>query len=162
MLTVDSVNFHPFAERLGINILEMDNKTAAVIVDNEFESSYILDEPVNLNSLTKFIYLFHHGGLNRKTRSNSVKLRYTHSFDTHEFLNNKKKEKTVRKSDLTRKSCDRDEKVERKQHIIIREINSDDFEKEVVQSNKVQCDENIDDFIDEYIINFYSSFHRRL
>lgn len=137
LLTIDSVNFHPFAERLGLNILEMDNKTAAVIVDNENESSFVLDEPVNINSLTKFIYLYHHGGLSRKIRSNSVKYPHTHPFDAHEFISSKKKDKATKKSDSTRKSCQKEEKRERKQHIVIREINSDDFENEVIRSNKV-------------------------
>lgn len=140
LLTMDSVNFHPFAERLGLNILEMENKTAAIIVDNENESSFVLDEPVNLNSLTKFIYLFHHGRLTRQIRTNSIKYRHTHPFDAHEFLSSKSREKVnPKKVDLTRKSCEKEQRVGGKQHIVIKEINSDDFESEVIRSNKVIC-----------------------
>lgn len=139
LLTMDSVNFHAFAERIGVNILEVENKSAVVILDNENESTYILDEIVNLNSLSRFIYAFHREGLTRNIRSNSVKYKHTHFFDSNEFLNHKRKEKVTKKTVPARKTCKEELNLDGRKHIIIREINSDEFENEVVRSNKVRA-----------------------
>lgn len=139
LLSMDSINFHAFAEKLGVNILDVENKTIAVILDNEFESTYILDEPINLNSLSRFIYAFHRGSLTRNIRSNNFDYKHTHFFDSNEFLTNKRKEKSVKKTIPTRKVCKEElNNLENRKHIVIKEINSDEFENEVIKSNKVK------------------------
>jgi hypothetical protein len=136
---MDSINFHTFAERLGIDILQVENKTAAIIMDHENESTYMLDEPINMNSLARFIYSFHHNALGRFLRTNSVQFKHTHFFNIDEFLNinskQKKKENDENKSRNKRRVCG--EKSRSSNHIVIREINSEDFDSNVVNSNKV-------------------------
>jgi hypothetical protein len=139
LLSMDSINFHTFAEKLGVNILDVENKTIAMILDNEYESTYILDEQINLNSLSRFIYAFHRGSLTRNIRSNSVKFKHTHFFDSNEFLTSKRKEKSQKKIIPTRKVCKEESNLENGKHIVIKEINSDEFENEVVKSNKVRA-----------------------
>lgn len=136
LIAMDSVNFHTFAERLGIDILEVENKTAAIIMDHENESTFLLDEPVNLNSLTKFLYSYHRGGLTRFLRTNSVQYKHTHFFDIDEFLNAKKKELPSMKH-MSRKRCEMDTAKRKVHHVVIREINSEEFVELVVESNKV-------------------------
>lgn len=138
LISIDSVSFHTFAERLGIDILEMENKTAAIIMDHENESTFLLDEPVNLKSLTRFLYSYHRGGLTRFLRTNSVLYKHTHFFDLDEFINVKKKKQTSQKDIKSGKKCEIDTAKRKVDHIVIPEINSEDFEKAVVRSKKVR------------------------
>ena len=137
LIAIDSVSFHTFAERLGIDILEMENKTAAIIMDHENESTFLLDEPVNLNSLTRFLYTYHRGGLTRFLRTNSVQYKHTHFFDMNEFLNVKKKEQICQRDIKSAKKCEMDTAKRKVHHVVIQEINSEEFEDAVVSSNKV-------------------------
>lgn len=138
LIAMDSNNFHSFAERLGVDIFEMENKTAAMIMDQDNESTYLLDEAVNLNSLARFIYTYHRGGLQRFLRTNSVQYQHTHFFDINEFLNVKKKEVIVRNTERDKKICSVEGNEKPKDfHVVIREINSEHFDNAVVKSNKV-------------------------
>lgn len=137
LIAIDSVNFHTFAERLGIDILEVENKTTAIIMDQETESTYLLDEPVNLSSLTKFLYRFHRGALDRFLRTNSVLYKHTHFFDIEDFLVSKKKEFLGDREIGGKKRCHVDTAKKKAQHVVITEINSEDFENVVLKRNKV-------------------------
>lgn len=137
-ISMDSNNFHTFAERLGIDILEMENKTAAMIMDQENESTHLLDEPVSLNSLSRFLYTYHQGRLKRFLRTNSVQYEHTHFFDVNEFLIVKKKEKIIRNTERDKKVCIVENEKQKDTHVVIREINSENFDIDVVRSYKVR------------------------
>lgn len=136
LISMDSNSFHTFAERLGIDILEMENKTAALIMDHENESTFLLDEPVNLNSLSRFLFSYHRGGLKRFLRTNRVQYKHTHFFDIDEFLNAKNKEHLSKQKIKTLKTCNMDTAKRKVHNVVIREINSEEFEEAVVRSNK--------------------------
>lgn len=136
LIAMDSNNFHTFAERLGIDILEMENKTAAMIMDQENESTYFLPEPVNLKSLASFLYSYHRGILDRFLRTNSIQFKHTHFFDINELLKVKKNEKFNRNTERDKKICS--ENKDKNNHVVIKEIHSEDFESSVVRSNKVR------------------------
>lgn len=138
LISIDSNNFHTFAERLGIDILEVVNKTTAIIMDQENESTFMLEEPVNLYSLTRFLYRYHRGWLTRFLRTNSVQYKHTHFFDINEFFDVKKKESLNNQNVLGRKSCKTDTAKKKVSHVVIREINSEEFDEVVVRSNKVR------------------------
>ncbi|KAG5674745.1 hypothetical protein PVAND_004696 [Polypedilum vanderplanki] len=135
LISMDSVNFHTFAERLGVDILEIENKTAAMIIDQENESTYLLDEPINMNSIAKFIYKFHRNGLERFLRTNSIQYKHTHFFDINEFLVTKKRDKVDREAFRSSKMCPVEVAKNKNTHVIIREIYSEDFDS-VIKSNK--------------------------
>lgn len=141
LISMDSISFHTFAERLGVDILEIENKTAAMIMDQDNESTYLLDEPINMNSLARFIYSYHHNRLNRFLRTNSIQYKHTHFFDINEFLVVKEQEKFDRNDMNNRKMCHADRVKLKDSHVVIREINSEDFDA-VIKSNKVmkKCD----------------------
>lgn len=136
LIAMDSNNFHTFAERLGIDILEIDNKTATIIMDHENESTFLLDEPINLDSLTKFLYSYHRGGLKRFLRTNSVQYKHTHFFEMNEFLNAKKREIPITKDIKSKRKCGTDASKKKVHNLVIQEINSEEFEEAVVMTNK--------------------------
>lgn len=137
LISIDSNNFHTFAERLGIDILEVENKTTAIIMDHENESTFMLEEAVTMKSLSQFIYSYHRGWLTRFLRTNSVQYKHTHFFDINEFLNVKKKESMNKKDALGRKTCEAEVAKKNVSHVVLREINSEEFDDVVVKSNKV-------------------------
>lgn len=136
LISMDSNSFHTFAERLGIDILEIENKTAAIIMDHENESTFLLDEPINLGSLSKFLYSYHRGGLTRFLRTNSVQYKHTHFFEMKEFLNVKKREVPITKDIKSKRKCETDPAKKKVYHIVIEEINSEEFDEAVVMTNK--------------------------
>lgn len=136
LIAIDSISFHTFAERLGIDILDVENKTSAIIMDQENESTFLLDEPVNLNSLTRFLFRYHRGALKRFLRTNSVQYKHTHFFDISEFLNVKKHERVEKKHVKSSKICNVDTAKRKIYNVVIQEINSEDFEGAVLNSNK--------------------------
>ncbi|KAL7040409.1 hypothetical protein ACKWTF_000376 [Chironomus riparius] len=138
LISMDSVSFHTFAERLGVDILELENKTAAMIMDQDNESTYLLDEPVSLSSLSRFIYSFHRDGLQRFLRTNSIQYRHTHFFDINQFLVVKSQEtiKIENNEFSNKKKCRVSDVKQEDSHIVIREINSEDFDSVVIKSNK--------------------------
>lgn len=131
------MSFHTFAERLGIDILEIENKTAAIIMDHENESTFLLDEPVSLNSLTRFLYSYHRGGLTRFLRTNSVQYKHTHFFNMNEFLTTKKKEHLKENKVVEKKRCRMNTAKRKVQHVVIQEITSEEFDDAVLRPNKV-------------------------
>lgn len=91
----------------------------------------MLDQPVNLNEISKFIYNFHQGSLTRFVRSDAVNP-HIHFFDFEEL----EKPKLIRNSSLHKK-CARNSVEKLPEHIIIRELKSKEFEKAVMDSKKV-------------------------
>lgn len=137
LIAIDSISFHTFAERLGIDILEIENKTVAVIMDHENESTFLMNESVNLNSLSRFVYNYYKGRLQRYLRTNSVQYKHTHFFDLNEFMNEVNKHKvTNNKGSEIKKQCGHYSGKVKDQHVTIKEINSEDFEEIVIGSNK--------------------------
>lgn len=116
-MAIDSVLYHTFAERLGIDILNYENKTAALILDHENESTYRLKGEISLDSVSKFIYDFKKRNLNRSKKSNRVQHKHSH------FYKEDEKVKTVNEF---KKSKD----------VSIREIFSENFERNVIGANK--------------------------
>lgn len=137
LLSIDSLNFHTFAERLGIDILEMENKTAAIIMDHENESTFLLNEPVNLASIARFIYMYHRNRLTRFLRTYSVEYKHTHFFNINEFLITKQKERQEHREIYSRKYCEMDTGKRKDSYVVIREINSEDFDDAVINNNRV-------------------------
>jgi len=91
---------------------------------------------VSLNSLTRFLYTYHRGGLSRFLRTNSVQYKHTHFFDMNEFLNVKGREQMSQRDIKSGRKCEMDTSKRKVQHVVIQEINSEDFEEVVVRSNK--------------------------
>lgn len=107
-------------------------------MDHENESTYLLREPATVSSLSRFLYNFHRGALPRFLRTNSVQYKHTHFFNTVDFVNEREKSMCkVEKPVKIQKKCNRSEKIE-KGYVTIREINSEDFEESVINSNKVR------------------------
>ncbi|KAK0162092.1 hypothetical protein PV327_008457 [Microctonus hyperodae] len=72
-LSIDSLNYYHFAEGLGINILQMRDKTAVVILDSLRESQYLMSDKLSLESLVKFINNYNNGSLSRTLRSDAIR-----------------------------------------------------------------------------------------
>ncbi|KAL0278669.1 UNVERIFIED_CONTAM: hypothetical protein PYX00_000422 [Menopon gallinae] len=69
IIALDSLLYHQFAEGIGINILELKDKTAIAIVDKEEESQYVLSADINKNSVASFIANHTYSMLRRFLRS---------------------------------------------------------------------------------------------
>nr|CAD7570329.1 unnamed protein product [Timema californicum] len=72
-LAMDSVQFHQFAEGLGVNVLARKDKTAVVIFNAVDESSYLLEAELSKGSLVDFIVNYTEGFLSRSLRSTARK-----------------------------------------------------------------------------------------
>nr|CAD7448565.1 unnamed protein product [Timema bartmani] len=72
-LAMDSVQFHQFAEGLGVNVLARKDKTAVVIFNAVDESSYLLEAELSKGSLVDFIVNYTEGSLSRSLRSTAKK-----------------------------------------------------------------------------------------
>lgn len=72
MIAMDSLQYHSFAARLGIDVLNMKEKTAVVIIDEKQETHYVLTGVLTENKLERFIYNFTQNSLPRAKLS-SVK-----------------------------------------------------------------------------------------
>ncbi|KAJ9585352.1 hypothetical protein L9F63_002849 [Diploptera punctata] len=77
LIAMDSLQFHQFAEGLGIDILKRTDKTAVVIFNVIQESSYILEGDVSKGAILEFITNYTDGTLNRSLRSSGGKLQNT-------------------------------------------------------------------------------------
>ncbi|KAK6623870.1 hypothetical protein RUM44_010726 [Polyplax serrata] len=69
IIAMDSLSHYQFAEGLGINILDMKDKTAAVIVDKKGDSQFVMKEEVSKDNLISFIMNHTLDKLNRSQRS---------------------------------------------------------------------------------------------
>lgn len=116
-MAIDSILYHTFAERLGVDILNYENKTAALILDHENESTFKLKGEISLNSISKFIFDYKKRNLNRSKKSNRIQHKYSHFYQEAE---------KVRGGNEFKKSKD----------VSIREIFSENFERNVITANK--------------------------
>lgn len=72
-IAIDSLNYFHFAEGLGIDLINMENRTAVVIVDSVLESQYLMEETLGRESLVKFIDNFSSGSLERALRADCAR-----------------------------------------------------------------------------------------
>uniref|UniRef100_U5ESM9 Putative thioredoxin-like protein n=1 Tax=Corethrella appendiculata TaxID=1370023 RepID=U5ESM9_9DIPT len=157
IMAIDSNLYHVFAERLGVDVLNAENKTRAVIVDHDNESTYVLNNKITINSLVKFIYDFTKGSLQRFKRSNNLNFENTHYFDLNIFHYENNRLYETRFNDYHTDGIklqanqssilvkDKNRNDFHREHIFMREINSHEFNEIVINSNKT------------VIVFFYSS-----
>lgn len=128
LIAIDSILYHTFAERLGIDILTRENQSAAIIMDNESESTFLLNKPISISSLTNFLINFKNRSLARYMRSDSVQYKHTHFYTNEDILQTNGVPKNLNKSKtMGRKS----------RKVSMDEIFSENFEEEVIRCNKV-------------------------
>lgn len=109
LIAIDSIVYHTFAERLGVDVLRAPNKTTAIIVDHENESTFIMKAPISTLNLINFIHNFTMRKLSRHLKPSNLM--------------------DIKISKMVSKS---------KSIISLREIHSKDFTKNVLNSNKVR------------------------
>uniref|UniRef100_A0A182QRL0 Thioredoxin domain-containing protein n=1 Tax=Anopheles farauti TaxID=69004 RepID=A0A182QRL0_9DIPT len=85
-ISIDSNLYHAFAERLGVDVLSVPNRTVAFIVDDADESAYVLRDPINLHTMARFVHDYYNRTLVRFLRSSNVPYQHTHSFDAREYV----------------------------------------------------------------------------
>uniref|UniRef100_A0A182TBY8 Thioredoxin domain-containing protein n=1 Tax=Anopheles maculatus TaxID=74869 RepID=A0A182TBY8_9DIPT len=85
-ISMDSALYHAFGERLGVDVLKEPNRTVAFIVDHTDESAYVLRDPINLYSLSKFVHDYYNRSLVRLQRSKSTSYEHTHAFHAEQFV----------------------------------------------------------------------------
>jgi hypothetical protein len=144
LMAIDSVQYHVFAERLGVDVLRRPNKTVAFILDHENESTYLLDQqPITLNGLVNFVHGFARGTLARYLRTTSTDYKHTHYFNLGDFRQYHNEVYETRRPEAV------------PNHIFLRELSSKNFEKFVLRSNKVRhwpihnSNENLIDFLSD-------------
>lgn len=69
LLAMDSLLHYSFAERLGIDLNKQPDRSAVVILNDKMESHYILEQPINSQSLREFILNYTKNHLNRSFNS---------------------------------------------------------------------------------------------
>lgn len=170
-LGMDSDLYHAFAERLGVDVLHEPNKSVAVIVDPEDESTYLLKKHVNLASMAKLVHNFYNRTYPRFLRSNNVTFKTTHSFNMSEFRKEHRRMIEVKRSEMAAKlqkvgseqhntsqnrvKSDQEStnetrptgkpEMQHHKHHFVREINSHNFNHVVINSNKT------------VVVHFYSA-----
>lgn len=162
-LGMDSDLYHAFAERLGVDVLHMPNKSIAVIVDPEDESTFLLKKEVNFPNLAKLVHDFYNRTYPRFLRSNNVSFKNTHSFNMSEFRKEHRRMIEVKRSEMAAKHQQQNVSGDEKQvnqstpkvtgdsllvhhkHHFVREINSHNFNHVVINSNKT------------VVVHFYSA-----
>ncbi|XP_050076813.1 thioredoxin domain-containing protein 11 [Anopheles maculipalpis] len=85
-ISMDSGLYHAFGERLGVDVLKEPNRTVAFIVDHTDESAYVLRDPINLYSLSKFVHDYYNRSLERLLRSKSTIYEHTHAFKVEQYV----------------------------------------------------------------------------
>lgn len=98
-----------------------------------------MDEPATIATLSKFLVDFHKGTLQRFLRTNSVQYKHTHFFNTNELISEREKNicKVEKPLGKVAKKCSKPLNSKDKGYATIKEINSEDFEESVINSNKV-------------------------
>lgn len=127
-MAMDSSQYAVFAERLGVDLRRTHERTAAVILDSENESSYVLQEPITTRNLIHFVSEYADSKLNRYLRNNA---NITHSY----FYDNVRPYNVhlSRRSDQQQKPNGH----RRSQSIAVREISSHDFDSDLLETSKV-------------------------
>uniref|UniRef100_A0A182K1H8 Thioredoxin domain-containing protein n=1 Tax=Anopheles christyi TaxID=43041 RepID=A0A182K1H8_9DIPT len=85
-LSMDSNLYHAFGERLGVDVLNEPNRTVAFIVDHIDESAYVLRDPINLHTLSKFVHDYYNRSVQRFLRSKSTRYQHTHAFSADKYV----------------------------------------------------------------------------
>lgn len=101
---------------------------------HENESTYLLDQPVNLVEISKFLYNFHQGSLTRFLRSSSLQT-HTHLFDFKELTRTPLLRNT---SVFQQKRCQMSSAEKKTETVMLQELTSSEFENAVIKSNKVR------------------------
>lgn len=87
-IAMDSLRYHHYAEKLGIDLSKRPNKTAVVILDDKMESHYIMSGEVTENNLRNYVYNYTKGSLKRALSSlASVRSESTHSYSNNRDCN---------------------------------------------------------------------------
>lgn len=105
LIAMDSLQFHQFAEGLGVNILKRRDKTAVVIFNVVQESSYVLEGELSKGAILEFISNYTYGTLNRSLRSSGIK--YQNALNLYPIQN--------------------EEKCHGESSVCVRELNSNNF-----------------------------------
>ncbi|KAF5283521.1 hypothetical protein FQA39_LY17336 [Lamprigera yunnana] len=71
-IALDSLRYYHFAERLGINLFTIKDKTAAVIINQKMETHHILNKAVNDKTIREFISNFTLSNLQRSYNSETT------------------------------------------------------------------------------------------
>uniref|UniRef100_A0A1L8DU29 Putative thioredoxin/protein disulfide isomerase n=1 Tax=Nyssomyia neivai TaxID=330878 RepID=A0A1L8DU29_9DIPT len=79
-IVIDSLTYHPFAERLGVDVLAQKDKSAVFIIDPENESTYFMKEDITLKNIMHFVRNFYHKRLNRHLKTSDTPTSFTHTF----------------------------------------------------------------------------------
>jgi hypothetical protein len=158
-MAIDSNQYHVFAERLGIDILNRPNKTVVFILDHENESTYLLNkQPITLNAVIDFVHSFTKGTLTRYLRTTSTDYKHTHYFNLVEFKRHHNEIYKLRKTDLDQQVPITNHKLRNTvpKHVFIRELNSRSFSDVVLKSNKVSFGDGVNakDYVTELFLSF--------
>ncbi|XP_055639657.1 thioredoxin domain-containing protein 11 [Toxorhynchites rutilus septentrionalis] len=165
ILGMDSTLYHAFAERLGVDVLHEPNKSVAIIVDHEDESTYLLRDNINLATMAKLVHNFYNRTYPRFLRSGSISFKNTHSFNLSEFRKESQRMVEVKRAEYAARvqtawkennfsqenekrqnAADDDANfLQHHQHHLVREINSQNFDQVVVNSRKT------------VVVHFYSA-----
>ncbi|XP_059616682.1 thioredoxin domain-containing protein 11 [Phlebotomus argentipes] len=79
-IVIDSLTYHPFAERLGVDVLAQKDKSAVFIIDPENESTYLMKEEISLKNIMQFVRNFFQRRLNRHLKTSDAPTRFTHMY----------------------------------------------------------------------------------
>uniref|UniRef100_A0A1B0CT24 Thioredoxin domain-containing protein n=1 Tax=Lutzomyia longipalpis TaxID=7200 RepID=A0A1B0CT24_LUTLO len=86
-IVIDSLTYHPFAERLGVDVLAQKDKSAVFIIDPENESTYFMKEDISLRNIMHFVRNFFQKRLNRHLKTSDTPMRFTHTFREEDEVN---------------------------------------------------------------------------
>lgn len=79
-LSMDSLNYGLVAEKLGVSLKHAVQSTAAVIIDGQDESSYVLNAALTTTNLIDFVYNFTTNKLVRHLRHDN-NAKHSHFFN---------------------------------------------------------------------------------
>lgn len=113
LIAMDSLQFHQFAQGLGVDVLARHDKTAVIIFNVAQESSYILDTEFSKGAVLEFISNYTDGILNRSLRSSNIL--------SHGMLNHYPEQDV--------------EGCQRQGVVCVRELNSNSFRHTVMAQN---------------------------
>lgn len=122
LVAVDSTVYFTFAERLGIDVRRFEDKSVAVILDHENESTYSMKEVLNSDNLIDFVYNFTTRKLTRHLKADAT---VGQSESNNNLIQNHHSSPSVDGGS---------NKIFKR--IGIREINSNNFGENVMLSNK--------------------------
>lgn len=81
LIALDSLKYHMFAERFGLDILSKTDKTAAIIIDEKQETHHVLaNEILNDFNLRNFIFNYTQNNLPRTLQSSGKVFKNTHIY----------------------------------------------------------------------------------